>query len=185
MLPPPLPVLSSSSGAFTASDNSGSISRGATVYVENDGIGHANIEVKGTAFSYRRYDGSYSPASGAYGLLGNEVLLKETHEYAEKRMLKSPTSVYQFPTAIADAIYKHLNTMYNSGTPASHGGMVVGTYYLIGNNCTTITTEALQKGGLNIQNYRFLLILMCGNILNVHFVLQYFKPINESHYALT
>jgi len=29
-----------------------------------------------------------------------------------------------------------------------NGGMVVGTYYLIGNNCTTVTTEALQKGGI-------------------------------------
>jgi len=142
--PPPPPVLSSSTGAFTPLDN-----RGATIYVENDGLGHAYIEVKGTVFSFGRYDGSYSPVSGAYGPVGKGVLLKETHEYAEKRMLKSPTSVYHFPTADANAIYRHMNAMYNSGKPASNGGMVVGTYYLIGNNCTSITTEALQKGGIN------------------------------------
>jgi hypothetical protein len=51
--------------------------RGAKVYVENDGIGHVYIEVNGTVFSYGRYDGSYSPSSGAFGPVGPGVLNKK------------------------------------------------------------------------------------------------------------
>jgi len=123
---------------------------GATVYVEGDGIGHVYIEVNGSVFSYGRYDGSYSPSSGAFGPVGNGVLLKKSHSYAVERMAKNPTSVYSFPNANANAIYNYLNGAYNAGTPAVNGGMIIDTYFLIGNNCATTTCGALQVGGINI-----------------------------------
>ena len=54
---------------------------GATVYVESDGLGHAYLETKGTVFSYGRYDGSYSPSSGTFDLVGHGVLLKKSHSF--------------------------------------------------------------------------------------------------------
>lgn len=65
-------------------------------------------------------------------------------------MAKNTTSVYSFPNANSDAIYNYLNKLYNSGTPTKNGGRVVDTYYLIGNNCATMTSGALQIGGVNI-----------------------------------
>ncbi|MDB5014256.1 MAG: hypothetical protein JWQ25_2458, partial [Daejeonella sp.] len=123
---------------------------GATVYVESDGVGHVYLEVNGTVFSYGRYDGSYSPSSGSLGPIGNGVLLKKDHSYAAERMKKYPTSVYQFPNASGAAIYNHLNGTWENGTPSKHGGMVVGTYVLAGNNCSTTTCDALKIGGIDI-----------------------------------
>ncbi|MGA9212531.1 hypothetical protein [Kaistella sp.] len=48
----------------------------ANVYIETDGLGHVYVEIGGTVYSYGRYDGSYSPFMGEYGLVGNGVLLK-------------------------------------------------------------------------------------------------------------
>jgi RHS repeat-associated protein len=124
--------------------------RGARVYVETDGVGHAYIEVNGTVFSYGRYDGSYSPSSGRFGPVGPGVLMKGTHEYALERMKKYSTYVYNFPEADANAIYDYLNTAYNSGEQSKHGGMVINSYLLIGGNCTTTTCGALQVGGVDI-----------------------------------
>jgi RHS repeat-associated protein len=124
---------------------------GATVYVETDGIGHTYIEVNGTVFSYGRYDGSFSPSSGRFGPVGPGVLLKKTHQYAVDRMKKSPTTIYSFPNANSNAIYDYMNNAYNSGTPAPHGGMIIDTYFLFGNNCTTVTVGALRIGGVEID----------------------------------
>jgi len=66
-------------------------------------------------------------------------------------MGKNPTTVYQFPNANADQIYNYLNDLYNCGVPNQKGpGMVIGTYILYFNDCTTLTTQALQQGGVNI-----------------------------------
>ena len=35
------------------------------------------LEVDGTVFSYGRYDGSYSPSSGAFGPVGNGFFSRE------------------------------------------------------------------------------------------------------------
>jgi len=136
----------------TNANKQGEKFRGATVYVEDNGVGHVYLEVNGTVFSYGRYDGSYSPSSGRFGPVGNEVLLKENHFYAVKRMKENPTTVYQFPNADANAIYKYMDEAWQSGVPAKHGGMVVSTYFLIGNNCSTTTCGALRVGGVNIPN---------------------------------
>ena len=123
-----------------------------TVYVESDKLGHVYIEVNGTVFSFGRYNGSYSPASGEFGPVGVGVLLKKTHSFAVERMAKNPTSVYNFPGADANKTFNYLNNAYNSGTPNEYsGGMIIGTYSLLGNNCTTVTCNALQAGGVDIS----------------------------------
>ncbi|MDB5008504.1 MAG: hypothetical protein JWP45_2897, partial [Mucilaginibacter sp.] len=129
---------------------------GATVYVEKDGLGHAYIEVNGTVFSFGRYAGTSSPHAhlGDLSPVGPGVLLKETHQFAVDRMKQFPTNVYNFPDANSDAIYTYLNNLYNNGSPiqtAKEGwGRNIGTYTLWGNNCTTMTTTALQMGGVPI-----------------------------------
>jgi len=69
-------------------------------------------------------------------------------------MKKFPTNVYNFPDANSNAIYSYLNKLYNNGTPiqtAKEGmGSNIGTYTLWGNNCTIMTTNALQIGGVPI-----------------------------------
>jgi RHS repeat-associated protein len=125
--------------------------KGVTAYVETDGIGHVYFEVKGVVFSYGRYNGSYSPSSGAYGPVGPGVLMRESHKYAVERMKKSPTEVYKFPNADADKVYKYINDIYHSGAPSKSGGREIDTYLLFGNNCTSTTVGALRVGGVDIK----------------------------------
>jgi hypothetical protein len=125
----------------------------ATVYVETDGLGHAYIEVNNTVFSFGRYAGGDSPALGRFDPIGPGILIKGTHQFATDRMQKFPTNVYQFSNVDANAIYNYLNDIYNCGipNPGKNGGVYTGlTYTLLGPNCTTIVSGALQVGGANI-----------------------------------
>jgi len=129
--------------------------KGATAYVELDGLGHTYIEVNGTVFSFGRYAGGNSPALGHFDPVGPGILIKATHQFAVDRMKKFPTNVYQFPNADANTIYNYLNGIYNQGTPNTNknGGVYTGmTYTLLGPNCTTIVVGALQMGGVNIPD---------------------------------
>jgi RHS repeat-associated protein len=129
--------------------------KGATAYVELDGLGHTYIEVNGTIFSFGRYAGGNSPALGRFDPNGPGILIKATHQFAVDRMKKFPTNVYQFPNADANTIYNYLNGIYNQGTPNTNknGGVYTGmTYTLLGPNCTTIVVGALQMGGVNIPD---------------------------------
>jgi hypothetical protein len=135
----------------------------ANVYIETDGVGHVFVEIDGTVYSYGRYDGSYSPASGSLAPLGDGVLLKLEGEYAQnfiaERYAKYPTDKY---TVKVDGVKvkSYYNKLYNSGTPITDKGgyykygRAIDTYNLLGpggNNCTTITYKALNYGGANIR----------------------------------
>ncbi len=41
-----------------------------------DRVGHVYIEVDGVVYSYGRYNGSYSPASGSLGAYGDGVWMR-------------------------------------------------------------------------------------------------------------
>jgi len=129
---------------------------GANVYIEKDGIGHAFIEVNGTVFSYGRYNGSYSPSMGRFGPAGPGVLIKysgnKASQFINDRIAKYPTDVYSINSNSFDATsaYNYLNGLYNSGTPNANGpGMIIDTYFIVGNNCSTIVGNALNAGGFS------------------------------------
>ncbi|GAF05232.1 hypothetical protein [Saccharicrinis fermentans] len=122
----------------------------ASVYIENDGVGHAYLEVNGTVFSYGRYNGSYSPSSGAFGPVGEGVLYKKTGDAATKfiadRTAQYPTKQYSF-NVNTTATYNYFNNAYNAGTYNTVDSRVIDTYFLLGNNCTTGVCGGLQAGG--------------------------------------
>lgn len=63
-----------------------SVGKDATVKVltETDGIGHTYIQIgNNIVFSNGRYNGSDSPSMGAYGLTGDNVLIKKTGQEAQ------------------------------------------------------------------------------------------------------
>lgn len=134
----------------------------ATVYIETDGLGHVYVEIGGTVYSYGRYDGSYSPFMGEYGLVGNGVLLKlegdKALNFIAERTAKNPTSTYSVEVDGAK-VKAYYDKLYNAGKPLQGKdgyykyGRVVNTYNLVGpggNNCTTLTYKALNYGGANI-----------------------------------
>ena len=134
----------------------------AHVYVENDGVGHVYLEVDGTVYSYGRYNGSYSPASGSLGPLGDGVLLKlegkNAANFIAERTQKYPTSKYSVKVN-ASSTKAYYDKLYNSGTPLTgkHGfysyGRSIDTYNLVGpggNNCATLTYKAIRAGGTNV-----------------------------------
>jgi len=143
------------------SDNTSTSTGQANVYVETNGIGHVYIEVDGTVFSYGRYNGSYTPQSGRFGPVGEGVLYKYDGEDAAKfitqRKEESPTNSYSVSVDIGKT-YSYLNSIYSNGKPNidenGKSGRVVDTYFLLGNNCTTIVSRALQQGGLPIGIYQ-------------------------------
>ena len=159
------------SGSFTGEgDQSGSGQDGdgsaekkgeegnAFVFVETDGIGHTYIMINETVFSYGRYNGSYSPASGAFGPIGDGVLLKYTDDKAQEfirdHINKSPTNVYMIDNIDTDKVFGFFNELYKSGTRLANGGKVVDTYYLFGNNCTSQVCNGLRAGGSSIPVFQ-------------------------------
>jgi hypothetical protein len=135
----------------------------ANVYVEKDGVGHAYVEVDGTVYSFGRYNGSYSPASGSLGPLGDGVLLKLDGQIAanfiSERTANYPTEKFTVKVN-ASKVKSYYNKLYKNGTPLQGKtgyyayGRVIGTYNLVGsggNNCTTLTYKALNYGGANIR----------------------------------
>jgi|GEM_PF-2838777 len=152
------------------SDNAGTLSaslfntavqtfRGsADVFIETDGIGHAYLRVKGAVFSYGRYNGSYSPALGAFGPVGDGVLLKYTgsqaRQFIKSRTSKFPTNQYTISGINANATYNFFNDAYNAGTPLENGGRLINTYTLLGNNCATSVCNGLRAGGSSIPVFQ-------------------------------
>lgn len=135
----------------------------ANVYVETDGASHVFVEIDGIVYSYGRYDGSYSPASGSLAPLGDGVLLKlegkNATNFIAERNAKYPTDKYSVKVDGAK-VKAYYNKLYNSGTPLTGKdgyykyGRAIDTYNLMGpggNNCTTITYKALNYGGANIR----------------------------------
>jgi len=51
-----------------------------------EGKSRYSFVVNETVYSYGRYNGSYSPSSGAYGPVGDGVLLKKDTQYALDRI---------------------------------------------------------------------------------------------------
>ncbi|PXY42776.1 hypothetical protein DMB65_01780 [Flavobacterium cheongpyeongense] len=138
----------------------------ANVYVENDGVGHVYVEVDGTVYSYGRYNGSYSPASGSLGPLGDGVLLKLEGENATnfiaERTQKYPTNKYSVKVNAAST-KAYYDKLYNSGTALTGKqgfykfGRAIDTYNLVGpggNNCATISYKALNAGGGNVGSWQ-------------------------------
>ena len=134
----------------------------ATVYIETDGIGHVYIELNGIIFSYGRYNGSYSPSSGAFGPYGDGILLKkegqEAIDFINERNSTFPTTSYKVQLN-SSAAYSYLNDLYNGGKLLRdregnlRQGRAIDTYSLVGpggNNCATIVSRALQKGNYDI-----------------------------------
>ena len=136
---------------------SGANSAGARVFIEMDGIGHAYIELNGTVFSYGRYDGSYSPASGRFGPIGPGIMMRykgrEAEDFIKLRTSKYPTNVYSINNAYFNSTnaYDYLNNLYWSGSTNKTGGRDIGTYLIIGSNCATIVCDGLNAGGMNIN----------------------------------
>lgn len=138
------------------------IKSSANVYIETDGVGHVFVEIDGTVYSYGRYDGSYSPASGSLAPLGDGVLLKldgdNAQNFIAERTAKYPTDKYSVKVDGAK-VKSYYNKLYNSGTALTGKdgyykfGRAIDTYNLLGpggNNCATITYKALNYGGANI-----------------------------------
>ena len=128
------------------------------VYIEKDGIGHVYIEINGTVFSYGRYNGSYSPSSGALGPVGDGILLKKTGEdaqaFIDDRTSQFPTSVYVINNVNANAVYDFYQNAYNNGAVNLDGGRFIDTYFLLGNNCATGVCRGLQEGGSSIPIFQ-------------------------------
>ncbi|MFP3596017.1 RHS repeat-associated core domain-containing protein [Chryseobacterium sp. SIMBA_029] len=135
----------------------------ANIYIETDGVGHVFIEIDGVVYSYGRYDGSYSPASGSLAPLGDGVLLKlegkNASNFIAERNAKYPTDKYSVKVDGAK-VKAYYNERYNKGTPLAGKdgyykyGRAIDKYNLMGpggNNCTTITYKALNSGGANIK----------------------------------
>ena len=135
-----------------------SVGSNATVNVltETDGIGHTYIQVGGIVFSNGRYNGSDSPSMGAYGLTGDNVLIRKTGQEAQdflnQRTNKYPTTVQTVNNVDASKVFKNLNSRYNDGAPNPNGpGVIDGGYNLLTRNCTTSSCVALNAGGLNVH----------------------------------
>lgn len=144
-----------------ANNGSSAQSSSATVYIETDGLGHVYISVNGVVFSYGRYNGSYSPASGAFGPYGDGVLLKlegqDATKFIRERMEAYPTNSFKINDLNIKSTFDYLNNLYLNGKPVNNinvqNGKIINMYSLIGpggDNCTTIISRALEKGGVNI-----------------------------------
>ncbi len=127
----------------------------ATVYVEEDGLGHVYIEIDGTVYSYGRYLGSDSPALGALGPVGPGVLIRlngaTAQEFISTRTQDFPTQSF-IVEGDTKAMRAHFDNLFNNGTPIEGrpSSRVVDRYSLIGNNCTTGVCAGLRSGGVNI-----------------------------------
>ncbi|EID73664.1 hypothetical protein W5A_10487 [Imtechella halotolerans K1] len=136
-----------------------SVGKDATVKVltETDGIGHTYIQIgNNIVFSNGRYNGSDSPSMGAYGLTGDNVLIKKTGQEAQDflsdRTNKYPTTIQTVNNVNASEVYKNLNNRYNNGASNPNGtGVIDGRYNLLLSNCTTSTAVALKAGGVNVH----------------------------------
>ena len=126
------------------------------VFTETDGIGHTYIQVGNSVFSNGRYNGSDSPSMGAYGITGDNVLIKytgkEAEDFVSKRTSSFPTITQKVENVNASKVFSNLNNRYNNGTPNTSGsGVVDGQYGLFSRNCTTCTIDALNAGGGNFD----------------------------------
>lgn len=122
------------------------------VFTETDGVGHTYIQVGNNVFSNGRYNGSDSPSMGAYGVTGDNVLIKysgqEATDFINKRISSFPTTKQEVKNIDASKAFRHLNNRYNDGASNKFGsGVVDGRYNLFSRNCTTCTIEALNAGG--------------------------------------
>jgi len=148
----------------TDGNGAGDVKGKGTVYIETNGIGHVYIQVNSVVFSYGRYNGSYSPQLGRYGPIGEGILYKyeglEATNFIKERMKQSPTKSYVVNDLNVINAFNYLNNLYNEGKPVIDAagnvkkGKYIDTYYLLGNNCSTIVSKALQEGGLGIGVYQ-------------------------------
>ncbi|AMR41797.1 hypothetical protein HZP39_16305 [Elizabethkingia anophelis] len=127
-----------------------------------DRVEHVYIDVDGVVYSYGRYNGSYSPASGSLGSYGDGVWMRLDGEKAANfitdRTSKYPTAKYSVEVD-GGKVKSYYDKLYNRGkslqgkTGYFKYGRVIDTYSLAGpggNNCTTIVYKALNYGCTNI-----------------------------------
>lgn len=134
------------------------------VYTETSGEGHAWISVgEGkdmVVFTFGRYAGTYEEWHGINMLSnGPGVMLKLTGAdavaYIMEKLNKTGMTVFNVLDVTDEAVYKNLNTKFNSSTQTPTQGKykgnpnahVIGNYKLLSNNCTTTVSDALNQTG--------------------------------------
>ncbi len=147
----------------------------ALVYTEQEGVGHVFISVFNekdvVVYTYGRYNGSYTPSSGAFGPLGNGVLVKyngdKAREYINKHFKKGKSAKgYLIPDVDKNKVVEYFEEQWQGGVDVpefveKNGeqikneyysfGKIIDTYILPGNNCTTKTRDGLKAGGFDVS----------------------------------
>ena len=132
--------------------------------VETKGTGHTFIVVSNeSCYSVYTY-GRYGKADAiTLGTTGEGVLIKyqgnDAREYILTELYRMEANIYQINDANDDLVKKYFDSKFddistkqpNSSSPKiKENGRVVDTYSLFGNNCTTISCDAVKYSGSSI-----------------------------------